>query len=687
MSLSTGLQPKLKYLSKVVALAAVYYGLGKLALSHVMVSGWDVAVVWPPSGVALAALLIGGLRLWPGLAFGTALLSWGFAPLSQIIISVVGVTLEAVLGAYLLKRVLGFRNSLDRLYDVAALAGVAVVVCIVGSAIGIVSFYTSGRIPPGEVGLEWLKFWLGDTMGILTVAPFLLAWSSKPRQIGRVAEALFLALALLTVSGLAFGGWLQPTTALSVIGGVFPFLVWTALRFGSRGASTAILIISTLGVWGTAQGYGPFGQGEFDQRMLLLWTFLGVVMLTTMLLAAVTEERRRARQALRESEARFRGLVENANDIIYALTPEGLFSYVSPNWTRFLGHELAKVEGESFESFLHPDDVERCREMLQAARAGGIEHSGIEYRLRHLDGTWRWYSTDLSALTSGSGTVLLLIGIAHDISEVKKALEELAQANQHLRQTQSQLVQSEKMAALGMLVAGITHEINTPVGAIHSMNDTLKGAVRKLQQSLEGETSGDQPGVSRALSAIGDASKVIDTGTQRVANIVRRLKSFARIDEAELKTVDIHEGLDDTLALVHHQIKYDIKLTKVYGRIPPVACYPGRLNQVFLNLLVNAQQSIVDKGEITVTTFEKEEKVHVAIRDNGKGIPKEKLGKIFDPGFTTKGVGVGTGLGLSICYKIMQDHRGEILVDSEEGRGSTFTVVFPNNLDKVLGLT
>ena len=181
MSLSRGLQPKLKYLSKVVTLAAVYYGLGKLALSHVMVSGWDVAVVWPPSGVALAALLIGGLRLWPGLAFGTALLSWGFAPLPPIVISVVGVTLEAVLGAYLLKRVLGFRNSLDRLYDVAALAGVAVLVCIVGSAIGIVSFYTSGRIPPGAVGLEWLKFWLGDTMGILTVAPFLLAGASVPR--------------------------------------------------------------------------------------------------------------------------------------------------------------------------------------------------------------------------------------------------------------------------------------------------------------------------------------------------------------------------------------------------------------------------------------------------------------------------------------------------------------------------
>ncbi len=219
------------------------------------------------------------------------------------------------------------------------------------------------------------------------------------------------------------------------------------------------------------------------------------------------------------------------------------------------------------------------------------------------------------------------------------------------------------------------------------MNDTLKGAVQKLEQSLQGETSGNKTGLSRALDAIGEATKVIDMGTQRVSNIVRRLRSFARLDEAELKTGDIHEGLDDTLALLHPQIKHDITMTKEYGDIPPVACYPGQLNQVFLNLLVNAHQAIVDKGEISVRTFLKDGKVHVAIRDSGKGVPKEKLEKIFDPGFTTKGVGVGTGLGLSICYKIMQDHRGEILVETEVGKGSTFTVVFPADLDKLLGLT
>src|SRR3990172_6887582 len=182
---SMRLHPKLKYLLEVAALAAAFLALGKLALSHILVSGWDVAVVWPPSGVALAALLARGIRLWPGLAVGTGFLSLGSAPLPQVALSLLGVTLEAVLGAYLLKHVLGFRNSLDRVYDVGCLAGVAVVAGVVGSVIGITSFYTAGRIPQEEVGIEWLKFWLGDTMGILTVAPFLLVWTSGPRPPGR----------------------------------------------------------------------------------------------------------------------------------------------------------------------------------------------------------------------------------------------------------------------------------------------------------------------------------------------------------------------------------------------------------------------------------------------------------------------------------------------------------------------
>jgi len=152
--------------------------------------------------------------------------------------------------------------------------------------------------------------------------------------------------------------------------------------------------------------------------------------------------------------------------------------------------------------------------------------------------------------------------------------------------------------------------------------------------------------------------------------------------------VDIHEGIEDTLTIVHHELKHKAVVERNFGDIPPIACYPGRLNQVFLNLFMNAGQAIEEKGTITITTFQRDNRVHIQITDTGAGISEELLGKIFDPGVTTKGVGVGTGLGLSICYQIVrEDHHGEILVESEVGKGTTFTVVLPMDLDEMLERT
>jgi signal transduction histidine kinase len=271
-----------------------------------------------------------------------------------------------------------------------------------------------------------------------------------------------------------------------------------------------------------------------------------------------------------------------------------------------------------------------------------------------------------------------------DAHKRQAVLDELALTNQELRQTQAQLVQSEKMASLGNLVAGVAHEINTPVGAISSMHNTLVRAVGRLKTSIKEISPGayeEDAKLQGTIRVIEDANDVIQSGSDRVTTIVRRLRSFARLDEAELKTVDIHEGLEDTLTLMHHELKHNITVHRNYGKVPPIACYPGQLNQVFLNLLVNARQAIEGDGEITITTYKKKDKVHVKIKDTGRGIPKDRVGKIFDPGFTTKGVGVGTGLGLSICYRIIQDHRGEIHVESEAGKGSTFTIILPVDLE------
>jgi signal transduction histidine kinase len=218
------------------------------------------------------------------------------------------------------------------------------------------------------------------------------------------------------------------------------------------------------------------------------------------------------------------------------------------------------------------------------------------------------------------------------------------------------------------------------------MHDTLFRTIERLKDTIETYCpQGEEYQQAEALlRVIDDSRKVIKPGTDRVINIVRRLRSFARLDEALLKTVDIHEGLEDTLTLIHHELKHNITVKRNYDEIPPIACFPGQLNQVFLNILINAKQAIRGEGEITIDTFVQGDKAHIAITDTGIGIPKHHLDKIFDPGFTTKGVGVGTGLGLSICYQIIQDHLGEIRVESEIGKGTTFMIIIPTDLERLL---
>jgi PAS domain S-box-containing protein len=399
-------------------------------------------------------------------------------------------------------------------------------------------------------------------------------------------------------------------------------------------------------------------------------------------------EKQKFEETLRISEERFRSLVENANDIIYSLTPRGEFTYISPKVSDKMGYEAVELLGKSFFPFLHPDDVSESLEWFESGFENHEEHAeGYEFRMFHKDGRTKWFTTNASQILDESGNVMELIGVAHDITQMKMVLEEIEKANQHLKETQAQLAQADKMASLGMLVAGIAHEINTPMGAVNSMHDTLVRAVDKLKTTINAQFDTErlkQTSLAATLSIIDDANSTIKSGTARVTNIVRRLRSFARLDEAELKTVDIHEGLEDTLTLIHHDVKHDITVKKDYGDVPPIACFPGQLNQVFLNLLVNARQAIKGKGEITIATYTKGKKVFIRIADTGSGISKENLSKVFDPGFTTKGVGVGTGLGLAICYQIVQDHKGEIMVESELGKGTAFTVVLPMNPDRLI---
>lgn len=447
-----------------------------------------------------------------------------------------------------------------------------------------------------------------------------------------------------------------------------------------------ILSILVLPLWVKGKWYGFIGFDDVEIRRE--WNEEDIRLLQTA--ADMVDdyiERKIFEEALRVSEERFRGLVENAKDIIYSLTPNGEISYLSPKFSDLLGYNTSDYLGKSFSLLMHPDDVKNSIEMFQRTLKSGQRESGFEFRMNHMDGSMRWFISDFSALPDEKGDVMEIVGVAHDITELKNVLDDLASTNKILRETQMQLVQSEKMASLGSLVAGIAHEINTPIGAVSSMYDTLSKTLERLKKILKSrfrEEYEKQPSLRSVFQVIDDSNKVIKSGAERVINIVRRLKSFARLDEAELKKVDIHEGLEDTLTLIHHELKHNIKVIKEFGDIPAISCFPGQLNQVFLNLLINGKQAIKNKGTISIRTSTRDNKVRIVIQDNGSGISKENLQKVFDPGFTTKGTGVGAGLGLSISYQIIQDHRGEIKVESEPGKGTVFTIILPMDLEKQL---
>jgi signal transduction histidine kinase len=274
---------------------------------------------------------------------------------------------------------------------------------------------------------------------------------------------------------------------------------------------------------------------------------------------------------------------------------------------------------------------------------------------------------------------------------------ELELALARLNTVQEQLVQSEKMASLGQLAAGIAHEINNPIGYVHSNLGTLQEYLNTLFGLIEcydAAIAQNGPMTAERRAEVAERKRAIDfaflvqdlppllaesrEGIDRVRRIVQDLRDFSRVDRMETWSLyDLHRGLDSTLGIVWNEIKYKADVRKEYGNLPLVECLPSQINQVFVNMLVNAAQAIERHGEIVVRTGSETGKVWIEIGDNGSGIAPDNLKRIFDPFFTTKPVGKGTGLGLSISYGIVRKHSGDIAVDSQPGRGTTFRISLP----------
>lgn len=463
----------------------------------------------------------------------------------------------------------------------------------------------------------------------------------------------------------------------------------------------------------------------------------------------VEEEHKREAIVWARNEAKWRSLIHNSSNLIAILEANGTIRYISPAIQKILGYKPTELISRSFFELVHPEDVSWVKEDFQDVLQTPETDSSIEFRCRHKDGSWRYIESTYSNLLMDTPGVRLVVN-SRDVTERKLAEVALRESEAQLREkatqlehalselqdAQTQLIQTEKMSSLGLLVAGIAHEINNPVSFIYGniphatqYAEDLLHLVNLYQQHYPEPT----PDIQTDIDAIDleflrqDLPKVMESmqmGAERIRQIVLSLRNFSRLDRAAREPVDLHPGIDNTLLLLQHRLKAkpgqrEIQVIKEYGDLPLVECYAGQLNQVFMNILSNAIDALDEMRTIkpdeldahyslcdrTTRWFDDncaiaaqtppakptirihteigdKNTVVTRIVDNGPGIPPQMQQQIFDPFFTTKPVGKGTGLGLSISYQIIVDkHGGQLKCSSTLGEGTEFWIELPIQLN------
>jgi signal transduction histidine kinase len=625
-------------LAAILLLAVSYYNAAELG-RYLMSTSPESSPIWIADGIAVAAVLLLGYWVLPGVFMGSFLANgWTFLHDDNTVSTLLsvlkaatigfGTALGTLLGAYLLYQFASYRNPFERPRDTLRfLLFCGMFGSAVNVTIGVTTLGIAGDIPWSTYSATWTDWWTANATGILIVTPALLIWGPwiwenrfspfiwlwrrfagrKPRsttaksftlqsqhdrlQAGwRSLEALTLIVLVLLLSYLAF------LESYPVEYMLIPFLVWAAFRFGAGGATLMIVMVSAIAITGTLQGTSSFSHQTLFPELLLLQSFIGVIVLTTLMLSAVVAERQKVEATLRQSDAQLRS--------------------------------------QTFQ---------------------------------------------------------------------------LEQALLNLRRTQSQLIQTEKISSLGQLVAGVAHEVSNPVSFISGNLNHIRGYIQDLVDVLElyQQHVDHPPNAIKAKVAEVDLAYLLDDlpkalhsmqiGADRIREIMSSLRIFSRVDSVQEQPSDIHEGLDSTLLILQHRLKAkperpEIRLTRKYGDVPPVECFAGQLNQVFMNLIANAIDALDEYSrdrtyaeiehdpnviEIRTEVVEKD-CVAIAIYNNGPSIPEDVQQRLFDAFYTTKPAGKGTGLGLSISHQIVvEKHKGELQCTSTPGWGTEFLIKIP----------
>jgi PAS domain S-box-containing protein len=521
----------IRYAASAAVVAAVYYGAAKVGLQLAYLDG-AVTALWPPVGVGIAALVLYGLRLWPGIVIGDLLAGDYSTPLGTVIGQTVGNTLEVLVAALLLRRLVGNRPSLERVREVFALVGCVVVATPISAIFGTTSLRLGDVISSDEFGEVWRTWWLSDLSGALVVAPFILAWAS--RGVSRLARRdLIEGAALLTV--LVLLAEIPSQRDVPYI--VFPALIWAALRFGPRGAATALAVVSSLTVWNTAHNAGPFVRDSITDSLLSSQLFIAAAALTSLVLAAVTAERARADEALRSSSERLRSVVQAMAEGLVVRDVRGVVTDCNAAAERMIGVARERLRGQRPEAIIgQAFDAEGAR--VPAGRllgdgtlATGEPESGLVARLSRPDGADVWVSVSSGPVLDATGRPEGVVSTLSDITRRREAEQQLMASERATRALADEQAALRRIATLvaaeappGAVFERVTEEVarllDTPSASLVRYEDdrrvTLVGAWREPGSDV------NPVGTSFALDGDSVIARVLRSGEpQRIDDYER----------------------------------------------------------------------------------------------------------------------------------------------------------------------
>jgi two-component system sensor kinase FixL len=654
-----------------LCIALAYYAGAKLGLALTF-DPYPVAILWPPNAILMAALLITPVRLWHILvlaAFPAHVLAEleGGVPLLMVLCWFVSNISEALIAAAGMRWLLGRVPAFDKLQDIGAFVLIAAFLApFLSSFIDAAFVRWMGW---GEVGYWqlWGARFTSNILAAFVIVPFVVSCATtgwrrlREMVLGKLPEGLLLMFGLLATGVMVFAAPLEkPEMLPALLYLPLPFLLWSAVRFGPVGSSTAFMIIALIVIWGAGHGRGPFLGGLPGDNALSVQMFLIFVGTMLLLLSASVEERRRSEHLLRSNNERFDLVLRATNDVIFDWDMTADQLWWNKNGDIFFGRLSDKRETRfsAWSALLHPEDRDRAISQVQGAMDTGGQTFEAEYRLRRRYGGYANVNSRGFIVQDGEGKPCRVIGSLIDITDRKRAEE----ANQ-------QLAHASRLAILGELTASIAHEINQPLTAILANADAAEVLLdQKIVRTEE---------LKQILHDI-------HQDDLRASDVIKRIRTLVKKSDLVMRPFDMNHAIREVLKLVNADLTR--QKVKAETRLEPIPLLYGDeiyLQQVLLNLIINAMEAMSetsdpDKRFLGIETQCTETGyIEVTVWDSGTGIAPDAQERLFESFFTTKPQGMG--LGLSISRSLIKAHRGDIRASVRPGGGGCFTFYLPTD--------